>query len=469
MNMSSNRRKINGLIESAWMLRLFLPAVVLLLGLCGGAHASGQEPSAEPEDSTARYQATYNAQTHGAFRSLMPDGPNSLTARRDHMYTFSATAHWGLRVTPDTELYFNPEVVQGTPFTGALVGMGGFTNGEITRAAGRNPVFYRQRLFMRKTWGEGGGTDPVESDFNQMAGSVDHNRWVLTAGNFSLLDVFDDNNYAKDPRTQFMNWGNWTYAAYDYAAVARGYGWGAVLEWYHDNWVVRGGRMNTPQTPNSLAMDFAYARHFGDQIEVEHAHQWLGQPGKVRVLAYNNRAVMANFDDATRYLEQNGYPVQTGPAALIAVRGPVRSKMGVGLNVEQAFTDQWGAFMRLMWSDGKTETLAFTEVDQSLSVGTLLQGSLWGRGQDSVGLAYMVNRISDARRRFLEAGGVSFFIGDGYRGMRMGDERISETFYSWGLARGHWLTLNWQRLTNPGYNADRGPVNVVALRWHTEF
>jgi hypothetical protein len=460
---------MTGLNGSDLMLRTWILVALCGLSLCGAVQASGEDPATEHEDSSARYQATYNAQTHGAFRSMLPDGPNSLTSHRDYMYTFSATAHWGLRVAPDTELYFNPEVVQGVPFTGALVGVGGFTNGEITRASGRNPVFYRQRLFMRKTWGEGGGSEHVDADFNQMAGTVDRNRWVLTVGNFSLLDVFDDNNYAKDPRTQFMNWGNWTYAAYDYSADARGYGWGAVLEWYHGDWAIRGGRMNTPQTPNSLAMDFAYARHFGDQIEVEHAHQLLGQPGKVRVLAYNNRAVMANFDDATRYLAQNGYPTQTGPEALIAVRGPVRSKMGVGLNLDQAFSDSWGVFMRLMWSDGKTETLAFTEVDQSLSVGSLLKGSLWGRGQDSVGVAYMINRISDARRRFLQAGGVSFFIGDGYRGERLGDERIAEIFYSWGLAPGHWLTLNGQRLQNPGYNLDRGPVNVLALRWHTEF
>jgi hypothetical protein len=451
------------------MPRFIFHLSLVWIGLFPVGTVLAQTVSADQEDSTARYQITYNAQQHGAFGSLHADGPNSLTARRDHMYTFSATAHWGKRLAPETELYFNPEVVQGVPFTGNLVGLGGFTNGEITRASGHNPVFYRQRLFVRQTWGQGGGSERVEPDFNQMAGSVDRNRWVLTVGNFSLLDVFDDNAYAKDPRTQFMNWGNWTYAAYDYAADSRGFGWGAVLEWYQGDWAVRAGRMNTPQTPNGLAMDFALAKHFGDQIEIEHAHQWRGQPGKIRLLAYNNRAVMADFDQATAYLAQQGYPTQTGPAALIAVRGSVRSKQGIGLNLEQALSDQAGVFMRVMKSDGKTETLAFTEVDQSLSVGSLIKGSAWGRGQDSVGVSYMVNRLSDARKRFLQAGGVSFFIGDGYSGMRTADERISETFYSWGFASGHWLTLNWQRINHPAYNADRGPVNVLAMRWHSEF
>jgi hypothetical protein len=447
-------------------------ALLFIAGMmCGALFACHVQAAGDDdtEDQTARYQITYNAQKHGAFRSLMPDGANSLTARKDYMYTFSATAHWGKRLAPDTEFYFNPEVVQGVPFTTNLVGLGGFTNGEITRAAGRNPSVYRQRLFVRQTWGQGGEREKVEGDFNQMAGWADRNRWVLTVGNFSLLDVFDDSSYAKDPRTQFMNWGNWTYAAYDYAADARGFGWGAALEWYQGDWVVRAARMNTPQTPNSLAMDFAMARHFGDQIEVEHAHQWLDQPGKVRVLAYNNRAVMAGFNEATAYLARQGYPMQTGPDALIAVRGAVRSKQGLGLNLEQAVSKDIGLFARAMKSDGKTETLAFTEVDQSLSLGALVQGGLWGRGQDSAGISHMTNRISADRRRFLQAGGVSFFIGDGYTNARLADEKIIETFYSLGFAKDHWLTLDLQRINNPAYNADRGPVKVLALRWHAEF
>ena len=101
------------------------------------------------------------------------------------MYTFSTTAHWGFRPWQDGELYFNPEVASGVPFSGNLVGLGGFTNGEITRAGGSTPKLYRQRLFVRQTWNRGGEQEYLESDFNQMAGWADRNRFVLTAGNFS--------------------------------------------------------------------------------------------------------------------------------------------------------------------------------------------------------------------------------------------------------------------------------------------
>ena len=105
------------------MLRPLSLVALMLLSLCGVAQASDPGSFPEYEDSTARFQATYNTQTHGSFHSLMPDGPNSLRSRRDYMYTFSATAHWGMRLNANTELYFNPEVVQGAPFSGALVGV----------------------------------------------------------------------------------------------------------------------------------------------------------------------------------------------------------------------------------------------------------------------------------------------------------------------------------------------------------
>ena len=171
--------------------------------MCSFAVAGAWAQVAETEDTTARYQLTYNWQHHNAFKAAY-SGANSLSSQSEHMYTFSTTAHWGFRPWQDGELYFNPEVVSGVPFSGALIGLGGFTNGEITRAGGSKPKLYRQRLFVRQTWNQGGGQEQIEPDFNQLAGLVDKNRFVLTAGNFSTLDVFDDNAYAKDPRTQFM-------------------------------------------------------------------------------------------------------------------------------------------------------------------------------------------------------------------------------------------------------------------------
>ena len=120
-----------------------------------------------------------------------------------------------------------------------------------------------------------------------------------------------------------------------------------------------------------------------------------------------------------------------------------------------------------MKSDGKTETYAFTEVDSSLSAGVLIKGNNWGRAQDTIGLSLMANYLSPERRRFLELGGISFFIGDGQ--LQYKPEAIFEGFYNWNVAKGFWLTGDYQRIQNPAYNASRGPVNVFAVRMHAEF
>jgi hypothetical protein len=444
--------------------------------LCSLAAAGAWAEKVETEDTTARYQLTYNWQHHDSFRAAY-SGANSLSPQSERMYTFSTTAHWGFRPWQDGELYFNPEVAAGVPFSGNLVGMGGFTNGEITRAGGSTPKLYRQRLFLRQTWNHGGEQEQIEPDFNQMAGLVDKNRFVLTAGNFSTLDVFDDNAYAKDPRTQFMNWGNWTYASYDYAADARGFGWGFAGEWYQDNWVLRFGRMTGPKEPNGLPVDFAIGKHYGDQVEIERAHMLADQPGKVRVLAWRNRANTASFSDATQWMNQwkqaNPGEVQTTPQALIDSRQGEKIKYGLGVNLEQAISPSVGFFLRAMKADGKTETYAFTEADGSLSTGLVFKGGLWGRNDDAVGVAFMHNTLSRDRRDFLAAGGMSFFLGDASAtsatSLTYKPEQILEAFYSFQMARGTWLTTDYQRIQNPAYNADRGPVNVYALRFHAEF
>ncbi len=414
---------------------------------------------------SAHAQTTFNWQYHPAY-SAPYTGPNSLTTGPDNMYTLSVTAMLGVRPWANGEFFYNTEMVEGVPFSGNLVGLGGFTNGEITRAGGTSPAEYRQRLFLRQTWNNGGGSDHVDDEENQFAGFIDKNRFVLTVGNFSTLDVFDPNTYAKDPRTQFMNWGNWTYAAWDYAADARGYSWGFAAEWYLNDWALRFGRMSGPKQPNLLPDDRALDKHYGDQIEIEHAHILNEHPGKVRVLAYHDRAIMASFNDALSWL--NAHPGQyTGPDALYAARNNEKDKYGIGINVEQEINENIGYFLRAMVSDGHTETYAFTEVDDSLSTGFAIKGNLWQRNDDAVGIAVLQNYLSNDRRRFIEAGGISYFIGDGSLNYR--PETIFESYYSFHLFKGGWLTPDYQYIMNPAYNADRGPVHVFAFRFHAEL
>lgn len=416
----------------------------------------------EHEDWTARFQTTYVRQVKPAMQSAY-SGPNSLRAEKEYSYTATATAYLGVRPWQGGELYLNPEITQGIPFSG-LAGAGGFSNGELTRTAGSEPKLYRQRFFLRQTWGLGGGDEKIDADLNQMAGLVDKNRIVLTLGNFSTLDVFDGNAYAKDPRVHFMNASFMAPLSYDYAADARGFGWGFATEWYQDDWVLRFGRMTGPKEPNMLPIDYRIMKHYGDQLELEHAHTLLDKPGKVRLLAWRNRARLASFTDAVDYLRANP---GSDPQAIFAVRNGDKIKYGAGINIEQAITNELGFFLRAMKADGRTETYAFTETDASLGTGLSLKGSAWGRGMDTLGLAFAHNTLSKERRDYLAAGGVSFFIGDGRLNYR--PEQIFETYYSVHLGKNVFISADYQRMRNPGYNADRGPANFYALRFHAEF
>lgn len=414
----------------------------------------------QSEDWNAKFQSTYVWQDKRPFLAAYT-GSNSLSPERETSYSFTVTAALGLRPWAAGEFYFNPEAAQGVPLS-HLTGLGGFTNGEIARSSGPTLTAYRARLFLRQTWGMGGEQEAVESGANQLAGSVDRRRWVLTAGNLSLLDVIDANAYSHDPRTQFLNWSVMTHGAYDYAADARGYSWGLALEWHYDDWAVRAGRFIQPKEPNQQQLDANIFRHYGDQIEVEHAHTLAGQPGKLRVLALRNRARMARFQDALDLAARTG-----GTPDINDVRTGEQTKYGFGLNLEQALSSDIGIFARASWADGRTETYAFTEIDRCVSGGVWVKGSAWGRDQDSFGVALAGNGLSQVHRDYLAAGGMGFFVGDGRLNYR--PEAIVETFYNLNLTKAAWISLDWQHIRNPGYNADRGPASIASLRLHTEF
>ena len=412
-------------------------------------------------------QTTYINQRYNNFTSSY-SGQNSMSALKSMSYTWSGTLFFGARIAPNTDIYFNPEVVSGVAFSG-LTGLGGFTNGEATKASGAQAKFYSARAFLRQTINQEGDKVILENEANQITQTVSSNRVVVTAGQFSTLDIFDDSRYAKDPRVQFMNWGNMTYLAYDYAADARGYSTGLAGEWYLSNWVLRASRMLAPKTPNGKDLNWQIFNTYGDQVEVERQHNIADLPGKVSVLAYRNKMILARFQDATNYVIANN---AQGTQAINNVRNNYQYKTGIGINGEQALTKDLGIYGRAFTSDGHTETMAFTEADHSLSVGMGLNGTSWSRPKDTIGISMMQNGLSSYRKDYLQSGGVSYFIGD-YAGpgqtISYRPERIGEVYYNAMLFKNVLLGVNFQHVNNPAYNAARGPVNIASFRIHAEF
>ena len=116
---------------------------------------------------------------------------------------------------------------------------------------------------------------------------------------------------------------------------------------------------------------------------------------------------MGSFADAIALAAITG-----GPADIAAVR-QYQSRGGVSMNLEQEITSDLGAFVRAGWADGNIEPYEFTDVDRTVAGGLSLNGKQWGRPDDTVGLAGIVNGISSVHEAFLNDGGLGILVGDG--------------------------------------------------------
>jgi high affinity Mn2+ porin len=192
--------------------------------------------------------------------------------------------------------------------------------------------------------------------------------------------------------------------------------------------------------------------------ELETRYTLFSQPGKLRTIGWFNSVNSGSYRDTLNNPALNLDISQTRTG---------RIKYGYAVTLEQSVTDDIGLFGRWSWNDGKTEIMAFTDIDASLSTGISIKGAKWGRPDDVIGLGGAINSLSRDHRDFLAAGGLGVLIGDGQLNYRR--ERILETYYAYALTKALTLTADYQLITNPAYNADRGPVHVFSGRFHGEF
>ncbi len=286
-------------------------------------------------------------------------------------------------------------------------------------------------------------------------------RLVLWLGKFSVTDVFDANSLAHDPRNDFLNWALIDTATFDYAADAWGYTYGAAGEWYQGPWTLRAGLFDMSQVPNSPTLDDDFGQ-FQIDAELERRFTLGGHDGAVRLTGFLTRARMGQLADALRLGAATGEAPETALVRHYASRG------GVSLNAEQQLSEDLSLFLRAGLGDGHEEIYEFTDVDQTLAGGLSLAGKAWGRADDRVGLAGAVNQISPLRQAYLAAGGLGILIGDG-RLPKEAPETLVETYYDWAAVKGVNLTLDYQFVTDPAYDPERGPVSVFAVRVHAQY
>lgn len=432
--------------------------VLLLLCICASSYAEDANPDPPTNDRSWSFhvQATAIPQGHGDFRALY-SGANSLSPEAELKTSFTSTFYLGRKLWDGAEIYINPELLAGDGLSETL-GIAGFPNGEIYRVDTPRPRFNLSRAFIRQSWGFGDTREYVEDGQNQVPQSLGASRFTLTVGKFSLVDLFDDNAYSHDARTQFMNWALMDNGAWDFAADTRGYTYGLATEMNRPRWAVRFAVVTVPKVANGMAMDGKIGKARSENLEYEHRQTLRGRPGAVRLMGYANHAHMGSYR-AT---------INTPEFHMDITRSrQYRLKYGFGVNLEQEIAKDVGVFFRYGWDDGHTETWAFTEIDRTYSGGLSFRGTRWGRKADRLGLAFVINGLSRDHADYLRAGGVGFVIGDGK--LNYAHERIFETYYSLALGKGFFLSPDFQWVGNPAYNRDRGPVPIGALRLHWEL
>jgi hypothetical protein len=406
------------------------------------------------------YQATSIWQYHGQFHAPY-EGVNSLENYTERDASLTTTLFLGFRLGKNTQVYFDPEIAGGKGFS-AVTGIANFTNGELPRVASATPKPYLARLYISHDFGFGDAKEKVESDANQLAGERPMTRYTISAGRFTVTDFFDNNRYTHDPRTQFMGWAIMYNGAWDYPADTRGYTWGWVHEFHTKAWSVRYGSAAEPKTANGLRFDRRLLRDRGDAFEEEIRYSPGDHPGSIRLLEYLNHTNSGSYADAIRLSERSG-----GLPDVMATRRIGTLKYGFGLNLEQEITKDIGVFSRLGWNDGKTEDFAFTAIDRLASGGVSVTGARWHRSDDIAATALTVSGVSGVHALYLSRGGLDFLIGDGK--LQYGPEYVFESYYSARLFPGLFVTFDLQRIANPAFNQDRGPVWAPSVRLHIGF
>jgi hypothetical protein len=190
---------------------------------------------------------------------------------------------------------------------------------------------------------------------------------------FGIIDstgYLDENAYANDEFTQFMNEafvnsGGFNLPSYDA---------GAALELALGDWEITAAALNIGENDDGNNYNF-WGAQLGYRLDTA-----LGEGNYRAVITGTSSAF---FKPRAQLGEET--PGAEDEAPLAAEDTPEKTDlMGYGLSFDQALGDHLGAFLRLTWTDHK-DILDY----RGLYTGGLnIGGGLWGREADNVGIAY---------------------------------------------------------------------------------
>lgn len=432
---------------------ILIPLIILT-----GLKVTAQEADTVINDRFSIHaQTTVITQYKPAF-SAKYTGPNSLVPREEAQRSITATLFLGVKLWQGAGIFMNPEIGGGSGLSSSL-GVGASANGETYRVSTPEPAFELARLFFRQTISLNNETAFNESDLNRLGGRMPTEFFSIILGKICMSDFFDNNKYSHEPRTQFMSWALMSNGAWDYPANTRGYTPSMIFELITPRHEIRYGFSLVSTTPNGMVMNWNINKAGSHTLEYTYNYTVSGRKGAFRFLTFFTTANMGNYNQSIA-LNPESPDIKT-------TEKYGHTKYGFGLNGEQEITKDLGVFLRAGWNDGKNETWEFTEIDRSVSCGISVNGERWKRKNDNIGLAYVVSGLSAPHRNYLKDGGLGFELGDGNLNYAL--ENLLEFYYSMELIKNINLSGAYQFIGNPGYNKDRGPVNVFSIRVHIEI
>jgi high affinity Mn2+ porin len=407
-------------------------------------------------------QANFIFQTHPTF-SADYSGTHSLGPDYEKATSRVMTLYTGVRLNNSTELLVDIEEAGGEALSLGF-GLAGDTNLDIVRNPALSKEPYLGRGMIHKVFAL--SKDKVENERNPFSlfDELPRRRLEVRFGKFSMPDFFDINSVGSDTHLQFTNWTIDNNGAWDYAADTRGYTVGVTADYEDRNWGFRFGEALMPKVANGIDLVWRPWQVHSENYEYELRRGLIPKKaGVVRLLAYTNEANMGIYREAVAQFLQGVGPVPD----ITNHPWHITRKYGFGVNIEQEVAPHLTAFARFGWNNGKTESFAYTEVDQTFIAGLGARGAWWHRRQDRAGVAVVTNGICRDHQEYLRLGGLGFLLGDG--NLNYGRETILESYYTAHVWHGIYVAPGVQRINNPGYNRDRGPVVVPSFRAHVEF
>ena len=346
----------------------------------------GEKP-AKPEDFSLHGQMTTVAQGDPPFRALY-SGPNSLSPLGERQETLAADLMVGLRLWCGAEIHADAMMWQGFGLSDSF-GIEDFPSGDAFKAGTQIPDFMFSRLFIRQTFGFGGEQEDVPGDTLNLAGKRDISRLTITVGRFTPTDQFDNNAYAKDPHTQFLNWALCSNLTWDFPSDSVGYTTGIAAELNQPDWALRYGFFQMPGEMNGFTADdrvFCWPsqgsggdfwRSWGMMTELERRWKLNDHPGAIRSMLWLDSARMFSFAEVTPYLVANPPPPHA-PGAGVTVPPQFfnyRYKWGFGMNLEQEITEKRRRVSRYGCNDGHEGAWTYTDANWAASTGVAIKGA----------------------------------------------------------------------------------------------